>query len=96
LVIVPINAPKSPAVRETAERLYNECLAAGVDVLLDDRDERPGVKFADTELIGIPHRIIVGERSLKAGMVEYQGRPDREARKVLRAEIVPLLTSKLC
>ena len=64
VVVVPINAPKSPAVRETAERLYTELLAAGVDVLLDDRDERPGVKFADAELIGIPHRVVVGDRGI--------------------------------
>jgi prolyl-tRNA synthetase len=74
VVIVPINAPKSPAVRETAERLYNELLAAGVDVLLDDRDERPGVKFADTELIGIPHRVVVGDRGITAGKLEYRQR----------------------
>jgi prolyl-tRNA synthetase len=67
LVVVPINAPKSPAVRETAERLYNELLAAGVDVLLDDRDERPGVKFADSELLGIPHRVVVGDRGIHPG-----------------------------
>ena len=74
VVVVPINAPKSPRVRETAERLYNELLAAGVDVLLDDRDERPGVKFADSELIGIPHRVVVGDRGLEAGKLEYRHR----------------------
>jgi prolyl-tRNA synthetase len=74
LVIVPINAPKSQRVRETAERLYNELAAAGVDVLLDDRDERPGVKFADCELIGIPHRVVVGDRGLDAGKLEYRHR----------------------
>ena len=63
-------------MRETAERLYGELAAAGVDVLLDDRDERPGVMFADMELIGIPHRVVVGERGLKDGTVEYQGRRD--------------------
>jgi prolyl-tRNA synthetase len=74
VVVVPINAPKSPNVRETAERLYAELAAAGYDVLLDDRDERPGVKFADSELIGIPHRIVVGDRGLQAGKLEYRHR----------------------
>jgi prolyl-tRNA synthetase len=96
VALVAIGYRKSDSVREASENLYRELSDSGIEVLLDDRDERPGVMFADIELIGIPHRIIVGERSLKAGMVEYQGRPDREARKVLRAEIVPLLTSKLC
>jgi prolyl-tRNA synthetase len=74
VVVVPINAPKSPRVRETAERLYNDLLAAGVDALLDDRDERPGVKFADAELLGIPHRVVVGDRGLEKGMLEYRHR----------------------
>src|SRR6185295_6725945 len=67
VVVVPLNAAKSPRVRETSERLYSELAAAGYDVLLDDRDERPGVKFADSELIGIPHRVVVGDRGLEAG-----------------------------
>jgi prolyl-tRNA synthetase len=74
VVVVPINAPKSQRVRETAERLYTELSAAGVDVLLDDRDERPGVKFADSELIGIPHRVVVGDRGLDKGLLEYRHR----------------------
>jgi prolyl-tRNA synthetase len=74
VVVVPINAPKSPRVRETAERLYNELKAAGYDALLDDRDERPGVKFADSELIGIPHRVVVGDRGLEKGVLEYRHR----------------------
>jgi len=74
VVVVPINAPKSPRVRETAERLYNELRDAGYDALLDDRDERPGVKFADTELIGIPHRVVVGDRGLERGVLEYRHR----------------------
>ena len=65
--LVPINLQKSPRVRETAERLYDELVAAGFDVLLDDRDERPGVKFADAELIGIPHRVVVGDKGLERG-----------------------------
>jgi prolyl-tRNA synthetase len=74
VVIVPLNWAKSERVRETAERLYRELAEAGVDVLLDDRDARPGVKFADAELVGIPHRVVVAERGLDAGMLEYRHR----------------------
>jgi prolyl-tRNA synthetase len=70
---------KSDAVRQAAEALYAQFAAAGIEVLLDDRDERPGVMFADLELIGIPHRIVIGDRGLKDGKVEYQGRRDAEA-----------------
>ena len=69
---------KSEQVRETATRLYGELTAAGFDVMLDDRDERPGVMFADWELIGVPHRLVIGERGLKDGKIEYQGRRDTE------------------
>jgi prolyl-tRNA synthetase len=95
LVIVPINAPKSPAVRETAERLYNEFLAAGVDVLLDDRDERPGVKFADTELIGIPHRVVVGDRGITAGKLEYRHRRAEAAEEFPLADAAAFIRAKL-
>ena len=74
VAIVPINAPKSPRVRELADQLYAQFTAAGIDVLLDDRDARPGVKFADVELIGIPHRIVIGERGIDAGKLEYRHR----------------------
>jgi prolyl-tRNA synthetase len=95
LVIVPINAPKSPAVRETAERLYNEFLAAGVDVLLDDRDERPGVKFADTELIGIPHRVVVGDRGITAGKLEYRHRRAEAAEEFPLADAGAFIRARL-
>ena len=95
LVIVPINAPKSPAVRETAERLYNELLAAGVDVLLDDRDERPGVKFADTELIGIPHRVVVGDRGITAGKLEYRHRRAEAAEEFPLADAIAFIRGRL-
>jgi prolyl-tRNA synthetase len=72
VVIVPLNAGKSAAVREQAEALYQEIGAAGIEVLLDDRDARPGVKFADAELIGIPHRLVISERGLDAGTIEYR------------------------
>ena len=74
--IVPIGYHKSEAVKAAADTLYAELEAAGIDVLLDDRDERPGVMFADMELIGIPHRIVVGERGLNEGKLEYKGRRD--------------------
>ena len=67
---------------EAAEKLYAELTAAGIEVLLDDRDERPGVMFADMELIGIPHRIVVGDRGLKQGQFEYQGRRDKAAQPI--------------
>ena len=87
LVIVAIGYGKSEVVKTTADKLYAELSAIGFDVLLDDRDERPGVMFADAELIGIPHRITVGERGLKDGIIEYQPRhaePDQsgEAQKI--------------
>ena len=79
VVIVPMGYGRSEAVKAAADKLYADLLAAGVDVLLDDRDERPGVLLADSELIGIPHRLVIGERSLKEGNIEYQGRRDAAA-----------------
>jgi prolyl-tRNA synthetase len=76
VVLVPVNLQKSYRVRETADRLYGELERAGIEVLLDDRDARPGVKFADAELIGIPHRVVIGERGLDAGTLEYRHRRD--------------------
>lgn len=81
-VIVPMNYKKSEAVKEAADKIYAELLAAGVDVLLDDRDERAGVLLNDSELLGIPHRIVIGDRGLKEGVVEYARRTDAEARSV--------------
>jgi prolyl-tRNA synthetase len=94
VVIVPIGYAKSSAVREAADALYQELSDAGVEVLLDDRDERPGVLFADAELIGIPHRITIGERGLKEGVLEYQGRRDSETRKLSRPEAVAMVSGK--
>jgi prolyl-tRNA synthetase len=74
--LIPINLQKSERVREVAERLYRELQAAGIEVLFDDRDARPGVKFADDELLGIPHRIVVGDKGLERGAVEYKSRAD--------------------
>ena len=88
VAIVPIGYKKSTAVREACDKLHDSLSAAGLEVLLDDRDERPGVMFADMELIGIPHRITVGERSLKEGKLEYQHRTERAATTLAEAEIL--------
>jgi prolyl-tRNA synthetase len=79
IAIAPIGYRKNAEVRKIADQLHDELQAAGIDVLLDDRDERPGVMFADLELIGVPHRVTVGERGLKEGKIEYQGRIDKTA-----------------
>ena len=96
LAIVPVGYGKSAAVREEANRLYDELSAAGIDVVLDDRDERPGVMFADWELTGIPHRVVIGERGLKEGAAEYQGRRDANATTAPLSEIVSLVRLKVC
>jgi len=96
VALIPIGYGKNASVREAADALYRELSDSGVEVLLDDRDERPGVMFADMELIGIPHRIVVGERGLKSGVIEYQGRRDKEPTKLSRAEAMSQLRSKLC
>lgn len=96
VAIAPIGIRKSEAVRNAAEQLYADLSAAGCEVLLDDRDERPGVMFADLELMGVPHRIVIGERSLKEGNVEYQGRRDSAAQAVALQDILKLVQSRLC
>ena len=96
LAIVPIGLQKSTLVREAVEKLYRQLTEARIEVLLDDRDERPGVMFADMELIGIPHRIVIGERGLKQSIVEYQGRNDQAAQTVPMDEIFSVITAKLC
>ncbi|MFA7242604.1 MAG: proline--tRNA ligase [Sulfuricellaceae bacterium] len=96
VALAPIGLKRSELVQATAEKLYAELTAAGVEVLMDDRDERPGVMFADLELIGIPHRIVIGERGLKEGNVEYQGRRDDKATAWPLQEAVQRLKSELC
>jgi prolyl-tRNA synthetase len=96
LALVPIGYRKSAQVRETCDRLYLELAAAGIEVLLDDRDERPGVMFADMELIGIPHRVVVGERGLKEGRLEYQGRRDPAPTPVAVGELPAYVKARLC
>lgn len=88
VAIVPMNAHKSPRTLEAAEALYAELAAAGYDVLLDDRNERPGVKFSDLELTGIPHRIVIGEKGLDAGTFEYKGRRDAESVNISKEELL--------
>lgn len=95
LVICPIGWGKSQAVRDEATRLHDVLLAAGVDVILDERNERPGVMFAEWELIGVPHRVVIGERGLKDGLAEYQGRRDPESIAVSTAQIVDFVIDKL-
>jgi prolyl-tRNA synthetase len=90
-----MNMHKSHRVAELAERFYSELKAAGVDVLFDDRKERPGVMFADMELIGIPYAIVIGERGIDSGIVEYKERRGSEKREVAIDEVVALIKSKL-
>jgi prolyl-tRNA synthetase len=95
VAVIPLGYRKSEAVRETAEKLYAELAAAGVEVFIDDRDERPGVLLATQELIGIPHRIVVGDRGIKEGVVEYQHRRDAQATRVPIGEAAAFAQSKL-
>ena len=91
IALVPIGYGKSAAVRETVDRLYGELVHAGFDVLLDDRDERPGVIFADMDLIGVPHRLVLGDKGLAKGVIEYKGRKDKQVREVLLSDVVRTL-----
>ncbi len=96
LALVPIGYNKSTQVRETCDKLYLELAAAGIEVLFDDRDERPGVMFSDMELIGIPHRVVVSERRLKQGKLEYQGRRDQTSTPVAMNELIAFVRARLC
>jgi prolyl-tRNA synthetase len=87
VVLTPISCGKSESLRQVAEQLYSELKSGGVDVLLDDRDGRPGVMFAEMELIGIPHRVTIGERGLKAGEVEYVDRRTMQTTSIALTEI---------
>jgi prolyl-tRNA synthetase len=95
VIVVPINYQKSERVRRAADQLYEDLRAAGIDVLLDDRDARPGVKFADAELIGIPHRLVVGDRALETGKLEYRHRRDSESTEIPAAEVVAYIEGKV-
>ncbi len=96
LALVPVGYHKNESVRNAVDMLYRALIAAGIDVLLDDRDERPGVMFADMELVGIPHRVVVGERGLKDGKIEYQARRDKAAQTVELEHALSFLQDRLC
>jgi len=96
MVIVPIGLNKSAQVKTEMEKLYEELSTAGIEVLLDDRDERPGIMFADMELIGIPHRIVIGERGLKEGNIEYQERRDSNSQIIPLLNAVDFLKLRIC
>ena len=91
VVLVPINMHRSEEVKAATEVLYDELREKGYDVLLDDRNARPGVKFADAELIGIPHRLVISDRGLAAGELEYRYRSDSESQNLKREEALKLL-----
>ncbi|MDP5053363.1 MAG: His/Gly/Thr/Pro-type tRNA ligase C-terminal domain-containing protein, partial [Congregibacter sp.] len=95
LAIVPLNMHKSADVAKAAESLHAQCLEQGIEVLMDDRNERPGVKFADMELLGIPHRIVIGDRSLADGDIEYQGRRDSDAQRLPLADALSFVITQL-
>jgi prolyl-tRNA synthetase len=95
VVLVPINYQKSTRVQETADALYQAFNAAGIEVLLDDRDARPGVKFADSELLGIPHRLVIGERTLNAGKLEYRHRRETQSEEIPAEDPVAFIRHKL-
>ena len=95
VVLVPLNLQKSPRVREVADRLYDELTASGLEVLYDDRDARPGVKFADAELLGIPHRLVVGDRGLEAGRLEYRYRRDSESTEFPADEAISFIKARV-
>jgi prolyl-tRNA synthetase len=96
VAIVPIGYHKSAQVKAAADQLYSELLAEGIDVLLDNRDERPGAMFADMELIGVPHRVVIGDRGLKEGQIEYKGRRDAEPRNLPLNEAKNSIKSMVC
>ncbi len=95
VVLCPMGYDRSEAVKAATEQLYADLIAAGIDVVLDDRGERPGAMFADWELIGVPHRVVVGERGLKEGKLEYQGRRDEAATPVAIAEMQAFIQARL-
>jgi prolyl-tRNA synthetase len=95
VVLCPIGYDRNADVKAAADRLHDELLALGIDVMLDDRGERPGAMFADWELIGVPHRVVLSDRGLKDGKVEYQGRRDAQATAVALAEVVAHVKGQL-
>ena len=94
-MIIPMNMHKSDTLKPVAEKLYQDLLDANIDVLFDDRKGRAGIMFADMELIGIPHRIIIGDRGLEKGMVEYKGRRDADNTDIALKDITQFIQEKL-
>jgi len=95
IALVPMNWAKSVRIQEESVKLYEQLTTAGYDVFLDDRNERPGVKFSDIELIGIPHRIVIGEKGLDAGTLEYKGRRDAESQDIPAAAVLDFLAARV-
>ncbi|HSR01996.1 MAG TPA: His/Gly/Thr/Pro-type tRNA ligase C-terminal domain-containing protein, partial [Methylophilaceae bacterium] len=95
VVICPIGLSKSELVETKVNQIYLDLLNQGLDVLLDDRGERPGVMFAEADLMGIPHRIVIGERGINEGVVEYKGRQDEMAQNVPMEEVVSFIRKRL-
>jgi prolyl-tRNA synthetase len=94
VILIEINPKKSEAVTAAAAALYNDLQAAGFEVLLDDRDARPGVKFADAELVGIPHRLVVGERGVKEGKAEYRHRQGDSDEQVGLGDVLDFIRAR--
>lgn len=95
VIITPVGMSRSTRLRDVCEQLYQQCIQAQLDVLFDDRDERPGVMFAEADLIGIPHRVVVSERNLDKGVVEYKARTSDEIEMIEIAQLIPRLQEKL-
>ena len=93
--MVPINLHKSPRVQEACDAIYDELTARGIEVLYDDRSSRPGVKFADCDLLGIPHRVVVGERGLDGGTLEYKHRRSQETEEVAVESLGDFLAQRI-
>ena len=94
IALIPINMHRSQRLREAVEDLYQQLTQAGLEVLLDDRQERPGVMFADAELMGIPHRLVLGERALDSGQIEYKDRREANAQEINLDNIVEFMLTK--
>ena len=95
VALLPMNMHKSRRLRDAVEKLYGELEAAGIEVLLDDRAVRPGVMFAEMDLIGIPHRLVLGERGLDAGTVEYKARVDEESSELAISDVATTLAKRI-
>jgi len=95
VVVCPIGYDRSADVKAAADRLHDELQAQGIDVMLDNRGERPGAMFADWELIGVPHRVVISDRGLKEGKVEYQGRRDAQATPLAAADVLAFVRARI-